>query len=415
MSKLAINGGAPVRKGKPWPQWPIHDERDIEAVVEVMRGGRWGGTPGAVVREFEKEFAAFCGAKYGICLTNGTAAIEVALRAVGVGPGDEVIVPPYTFIATASAAIMAGAVPVFVDIEPGTGTIDPDQIEPAITDRTKAIVPVHIHGRPANMDGVMEVARRHGLKVVEDACQAHGAEWRGQRVGTFGDAGAFSHQNSKAVTCGEGGSIVTNDEDVYLRCYSLVNIGRIPEGEFYQHEYIGSNYRLTNIQAAIARVQLTRWEEQAKRRSENGAYLDSLLRDIDGISTMDEDERVTFQLRWIYDFRYLSNRFGDVHRDRFCKALSAEGVPCGHMYDPLYRSGAFRRFYAHLDATKESGAPAIDYAALSLPVAENFCDNEDVTLGYTALLGSREDMDDIAEAVRKVCDHRDELSRMEEG
>jgi len=288
--------------------------------------------------------------------------------------------------------------------------MDPRQIEPAITDRTKAIVPVHIHGRPANMDGIMEVARRYGLKVVEDACQAQGAEWRGQRVGTFGDAGAFSHQNSKAVNCGEGGSIVTNDEDVYLRCYSLVNIGRIPNGEFYQHEYIGSNYRLTNLQAALARVQLTRLEEQSRRRFENGAHLDSQLRDIDGISTMDEDERITFQLRWIVVFRYHSERFGGVPRSRFLEAMTAEGIPCRPQYpEPLYRSGAFRYFYAHLAAKADPGAPATDYAALSLPAVENLCSNECVGLGYTAQLGTKADMDDVAAAVRKVCEHHREL------
>ena len=410
MSKLAINGGTPVRTKPLGVPWPECDEREIEAVTEVIRGRQWGGTPGTVVREFEKEFAAFCGAKHAISLTNGTAAIEVALRAVGVEPGDEVIVPPYTFIATASAVAMIGAIPVFVDIEPGTGTIDPSLIAAAITERTKAIVPVHIMGRPADMDGVMEVARKHNLKVVEDACQAHGAEWRGQRVGTFGDAAAFSHQNSKSINCGEGGTVVTNEEDVYLRCYSLVNIGRIPEGEFYQHEHIGSNYRLTNIQAAIARVQLTRWEDQARRRFENGAHLDSQLAGIDDISTMDEDERITFQLRWIVIFRYHADRFGGVPRSRFIEALAAEGIPCRPQYpEPLYRSPAFRRFYADLASKGDLDSGAIDYGSLSLPVVENLCTSECVGLGYTAQLGTKEDMDDVAEAVRKVCDNRDEL------
>jgi dTDP-4-amino-4,6-dideoxygalactose transaminase len=409
MGKLAINGGTPVRTKPLGVPWPECDDREIEAVAEVIRSRQWGGTPGTVVREFEKEMAAFCGAKYAICLTNGTAAIEVALRAVGVEAGDEVIVSPYTFIATASAPAMIGAIPVFVDIEPGTGNMDPELIEAAITERTKAIVPVHIHGRPANMDGIMAVARRHGLKVVEDACQAQGSEWRGQRVGTFGDAGAISHQNSKAVNCGEGGTIVTNDEDVYLRCYSLVNIGRVPDGEFYQHEYIGSNYRLSNIHAAIARVQLTRWADQSRRRSENGAYLNSLMQDIDGISTMDRDERITFHIRWIHDFRYHPERFGGVPRARFREALAAEGIGCGNVYQPLYRNGLFKRFSAHLAAGAAPGTRVIDYASLALPVVENFCDNEDVTLGYTALLGPRQDMDDIAEAVRKISENRHEL------
>ncbi|HIE50932.1 MAG TPA: DegT/DnrJ/EryC1/StrS family aminotransferase, partial [Armatimonadetes bacterium] len=324
-------------------------------------------------------------------------------------PGDEVIVPAYTFIATASSVVMIGALPVFVDIEPGTFNLDPQQIEPAITERTKAIVPVHIAGRPADMDGIMEVAERHGLKVVEDACQAHGAEWRGQKVGTIGDAGAFSHQASKHINAGEGGTIVTNDEEVYLRCYSLVNLGRIPEGEWYQHEYLGSNYRMTNFQAAILRVQLSRWEEQAKRREENAAYLNSLLREVDGISTMDEDKRITRQAWHAFKFRYHPEHFGGVPKTRFCQAMAAEGVPCGGWYQPLYRSGLFRRFSAYLASKGYFGARKIDYTAISLPVVENVCENEDVGFSQRVLLGTRKDLEDIAAAILKVRKYCDEL------
>ena len=409
MSRLAINGGSPVRREPLGVPWPIYDEREIEAVAEVVRSGEWGGTPGGRVHEFEQEFADFCGAKHAICLTNGTAAIEVALRAVGVGPGDEVIVPPYTFIATASAVVMIGALPVFVDVEPGTFNIAPKQIEAAVTERTKAVVPVHVAGRPADMDGIMDVAGRHGLRVVEDACQAHGAEWRGRRVGTIGDAGAFSHQSSKHINAGEGGTVVTDDDDVYLGCYSLVNVGRIPGGEWYQHEHLGSNYRMTGFQAAILKVQLSRWEEQAKTRDENAAHLNALLQGMDGISPMDEDDRITRQAWHAFKFRYHPEGFGGVSKGRFSEAMRAEGAPCGGWYDPLYRSGLFRRFSSYLAEKGYFGGRQIDYTAISLPVVENVCENEDVGFSQAVLLGPKEDMDDIAEAISKVHAHCGEL------
>jgi len=409
MAKLAINGGDPVRTKPLGVSWPIHDEREVEAVAEVVRSGSWGGTPGKEARKFEAAFAEFCGAKHAVCVTNGTAAIEVALRAVGVGPGDEVIVPPYTFIATASAVVMIGAIPVFVDVEPGTFNLDPAGIDDVVTERTKAIVPVHISGRPADMDGVMAAARRHGLKVVEDACQAHGAEWRGQRVGPIGDAGAFSHQASKHINAGEGGTIVTNHDEVYLNCYSLVNIGRVPGGEWYQHEHLGSNYRMTNLQGALLNVQLSRWEEQAAKRDENAERLRSLLRDVEGVSNMDEDERITRQAWHAFKFRYRSDRFGGVPRADFCKAVSAEGVAVGWWYQPMYRTGLFGRFSKYLAEKDFYGGRKIDYTAISLPVVENLCENEDVGFGQRMLLGPKREMDDIAAAVVKVYEHRDEL------
>ena len=409
MGQLAINGGTPVRTEPIGVSWPIYDEREVEAVTEVVRSGVWGGLPDGKVGEFEEEFAALCRAKHAICLTSGTSAIEVALRAVGVGPGDEVIVPPYTFIATASAVVMIGALPVFIDVEPGTFNMDPKQIEAVVTERTRAVVPVHVAGRPADMDGVMEAAGRHGLKVVEDACQAHGAEWRGQRVGTIGDAGAFSHQASKHINAGEGGTVVTNDDDVYMGCYSLVNVGRIPGGAWYQHEHLGSNYRMTSFQAAILRVQLSRWEEQAARRDENGIYLNSLLQEIDGISTMDVDDRITRQAWHAFKFRYHPDRFGGTSKARFCEAMGAEGIPCGGWYDPLYGTGLFRRFSSYLASKGYYGGRQIDYTAISLPVVENVCANEDVGLSQTMLLGQREEMDDVAEAIAKVHVHCGEL------
>jgi len=409
MSKLAIHGGEKVRTEPLGRQWPICDEREMEALAEVVRSGKWGCITGTKVKAFEKAFAEFAGAKHAICLTNGTAALEVALRAVGVGPGDEVIVPPYTFIATASSVVMIGGVPMFVDIEPGTLNIDPSKIEDAITERTRAIVPVHIGGRPADMDGVMDVARKHGLRVVEDCCQAHGASWRGQHVGTLSDAGAFSFQASKNINAGEGGVIVTNDDDLYLRCYSLVNVGRVPEGEWYQHEYLGSNYRLTEFQGAILHVQMSRWEEQQKRREENAAYLNSLLAEIDGVSPLDEDLRVTRCAWHLYPFRYHSEHFCNAPKRRFLDALGAEGIHASSGYTPLHTSGLFRRLSRQLQSTGFFGGREIDYASLDLPATQRACDSEACWFPQRSLLGPREDMDDIAAAIGKIRECREGL------
>lgn len=409
MGKLAVNGGKPVRTKSLGAAWPICDDREVQALADVVRCGHWGSTSGGRVKAFEKAFAEFCGAKHAICLTNGTAALEVALRAVGVGPGDEVIVPPYTFIATASAVVMIGSIPVFVDVEPGTMNMDPTKIEAAITKRTKAVLPVHIGGRPANMDGVMEVARKHGLKVVEDCCQAHGASWRDKKVAAIGDAGAFSFQSSKNINSGEGGAVVTNDSDVYLRCYSLVNVGRVPEGQWYQHEYLGSNYRMTEFQGAILPLQMSRWEEQQKRREGNAAYLNSLLAAIDGVSPLDEDPRVTRNAWHLYIFRYHRDRFRNAPKGRFLQALSAEGIGASSGYTPLHTSGLFVRLSKQLQQTGFFGGRAIDYAALDLPVTKNACEHEACWFPQSKLLGAKEDMEDIAAAIRKVREHCDEL------
>ncbi len=224
-TQLAIDGGTPIRTA-PFPAWPIYDEREERNLLEVLRSGQWG-IGGSKVAQFEQRFAEYQGAAFGVCVPNGTLALQMALNTLGIGPGDEVITTPYTFIATASAVIQQGAVPVFVDIDLDTYDIDPRWLEAAITPRTKGIVPVHLAGRPADMDAIMDVARRHGLRVLEDACQAWGAEWRGRRVGAIGDLGAFSFQSSKNVAAGEGGMVITNDEALGELCWSLHNVGRV--------------------------------------------------------------------------------------------------------------------------------------------------------------------------------------------
>jgi len=235
---LAINGG-PKTVNKDF-EWPVYDETDVNIVADIVRSGKWGNPDcGGEVASFEKEFATYCGTKYALTCVNGSVALRLALIASGVKPGDEVIVPPYTFIATASIVVEANCVPVFVDIDPGTYNMDPSKIEEAITARTRAIIPVHFAGQSCDMDQIMSIARKHGLKVIEDACHGHGAEYKGKKLGSIGDAGCFSFQSSKNLTSGEGGMVITNDDDLYQMMNSLRNVGRVEGGAWYEHHNTG--------------------------------------------------------------------------------------------------------------------------------------------------------------------------------
>ncbi len=390
--RLAIEGGSPVRV-EPFPSWPFFDEREVEAVTEVVRSGNWGALIGNQVTAFEREFAAYQQARHAVAVVNGTAALEVALRALGIGPGDEVITTAYTFIATPNAALLIGALPVFVDIEPDTHLIDAAQIEAAITPRTRAIMPVHLFGCPANLDAILEIARRHGLAVVEDACQAWGAEWRGRPVGALGNAGAFSFQASKNVTAGEGGLILTNDDELAERVWSLHNVGRRIGGEWYEHVRVGWNYRMTEFQGAILRVQLTRLDEQAARRDANARYLIAGLAKLGpGLTPARIDEHVTRHAWHVVALRYQAEPFGGWPRAEFARALRGEGIPCGMGYVPLTRSPAI------LDAFAQRRAEV----RWPCPVTERISATEAIWLTQNLLLGSRADVDCIIEAIAKI-------------
>lgn len=393
---LAVNGGPPVHQ-RPWPEWPVWDEADARAVADVVRSGHWFSMSGRGVQAFSEAFAAFHEAQYGAPCTNGTQAIEIALRAAGVKAGDEVIVPPYTFIATASACVAVNAVPVFADIDPDTYNLDPGAVEAAITDRTTAIIAVHVAGCPADMDSFRELAVRRRLLLIEDAAQAHGAAWRGRRVGALGDAGTFSFQASKNLNAGEGGIVLTDRPEVYDRAWSLIHVGRVREGGWYQHEILSGNYRMTEWQGALLLSQMRRLEEQTRRRNENALYLAAQLAEIPGIRPLLRDERVTCHAYHLFIFRYDAAAFGNLPRAEFLQTLNAEGVPCSSGYTPLYRSNAF-----HPDRATHPFAAERDYTVERCPVAERVCAEEAVWLTQSMLLGSREDMDDIAAAIRKI-------------
>jgi len=338
---LALHGGKPVRS-KPYPKWPDFDKSDERALVDVLHSGLWGRHLGTRVDAFEAAFAEYQGARFGVAVMNGSVALRIALLAAGIQEGDEVIVPAYTFIATASAVIEANAIPVFCDIDPDTYCLSPACLEEALTQRTRAIIPVHFAGQSAQMDVIMPMAAKHNLVVIEDAAHAHGAEFKGQRLGSIGDFGCFSFQASKNLTAGEGGIILTNEGRYERLCRALHTCGRYPEREWYEHFLPGGNYRLTEFQAALLLSQLARLENQTERRNRNGLYLNERLSEIPGIQPIKRGWGETRHAYHLYIFRYHAEDFSGLPRERFLAALKAEGIPNSAGYGlPLYRQRLF--------------------------------------------------------------------------
>ncbi len=395
---LAINGGSKtVTKSF---TWPVFDESDVLVVTQVAQSGQWGNPDcGGLVEKFEKEFATYCGSKYAIACVNGSVSLRLALIASGVRPGDEVIVPPYSFIATASTVIEANCVPVFVDIEPDTYNLDPSKIEAAITSRTRAIIPVHFAGQACDMDRIMEIAKKHSLFVVEDAAHAHGGEYKGKKLGSIGHAGSFSFQSSKNLNSGEGGLVVTNDEKLYNLMNSLRNVGRVKGGQWYEHHYAGCNYRITQFQAALLSQQLTRLESQTKQRDENGKYLNALLDTIEGITPLTRGHGETLHTYHLYIFRYDKTKFNGLPKKEFSEMLAAEGVPSFMGYPkPLYEQPLFQKKNFMCYAIPDY----VDYSNVHCPVAERACSEEAVWILQHAMLGTKEDMNQFAAAIKKI-------------
>jgi dTDP-4-amino-4,6-dideoxygalactose transaminase len=410
--KLAILGGQAVRT-KPFPSWPVWDRSAEGPVLSILRSGNWFRGRGETVTKFEKAYAALLGAKRCVCTVNGTNALLTALHVLDVGVGDEVIVSPYTFIATYNVVIGSSALPVFADTDPETFQINPDKIEERITERTRAILPVHILGLPANMDKIMAIARKHNLVVIEDACQAWLAEWRGKKVGTIGDLGCFSFQNSKHLPCGEGGAVIGNDEEVMDRVMSYHNCGR-PYGSVKRtsgYPIIGTNRRMMEYQAAVGLSQMKRLQSDTAKRNENAHYLTSKIKDIPGIVPHKLYKGVTRAAYHLYPFRYKKEYFNGVRREKFLAALRAEGIPCSGGYGPQYRDGLievalnsknFKRSFSEkrLKRYREE---------LHFPANDQLC-QEAVWLTQNMLLGSRRDIDDIADAIQKIYENRERLA-----
>ncbi|HEY2014969.1 MAG TPA: DegT/DnrJ/EryC1/StrS family aminotransferase, partial [Bryobacteraceae bacterium] len=322
--KLAILGGTKAHPDA-FPSWPVFDQTEERALLEALRSGKWNRNGARQVSQFEQAYAQLTGARFCLATANGTSALMTSLHAAGVEPGDEVLVPPYTFIATVNVVLRQHALPVFVDSDPETCQMDARKIESAITPRTRAMVPVHLGGNSCDLDAMLPIAARHKIPLIEDACQAHLSEWRGRKVGTYGQAGCFSFQASKNLNSGEGGAILSNDEDFHERCYAFHNNGtglKVGSPNF-TYSSTGANFRMTEFQAAMLNAQMTRIEAQAKTRTENAGYLTSMLREIPGIAPARMYEGCTRNAYHLYMFRYDKSHFADVPRAVFLKALAA--------------------------------------------------------------------------------------------
>jgi len=410
--KAAILDGKPVR-AKPFPSWPIWDESAEESILSVLRSGNWYRGQGTKVSEFEEKYAELIGAKRCLATASGTTALLIALHVLGVDAGDEVIVSPYTFIATYNVLFLTKALPVFADTDPETFQINPDKIEERINENTKAILPVHILGLPANMDKINAIAKKHNLVVIEDACQAWMAEWRGKKCGTLGDLGCFSFQNSKHLPAGEGGAVVGDNEEIMDRCHSFHNCGR-PYGSVKKtsgYPIRGSNRRMQEFQAVILMSQMKRLEKDTQKRTENANYLTSRIKDIPGIVPHKLYEGVTRAAYHLYPFRYKKEHFNNLPRAKFLSALEAEGIPCSGGYGPQYNDGlieealnsaGYKRLYSRerLNRYRQE---------LHYPDTDQLC-KEAVWFTQNMLLGPKEDIDDIADAILKVYENRDKLA-----
>jgi len=419
MNTLAINGGKPVRT-KPFSAWPMFDKTEEKALLKVLHSGKWWrfafgqgvnlAEPEkgerSQVAQFQEEFARQHGCKYGIAAANGTGTLEMGIRSMDLGIGDEIIVPAYTYVASATCVLQNNLVPVFVDIDPDTYNIDPDRIEEALTKRTRAIMVVHFGGQPADMDRIMAIAKKHNLAVIEDAAHAHGCAWKGKPAGSFGLFSSFSFQAAKNMTAGEGGIICTADHKLATECESMMWSGRRVGRPWYEFHRLGWNYRLTELQAAILRCQLKRLAKHNQLRMKNANYLSRQLEQIDGIRPLVQDPRTTINGYHIYMFRY-DEKITGLTREKFIRALAAEGIPAVSGYTfPLYRNPMFlnKRFINGSFPLGTKYHKDINYASFAkkCPVSERACKGEAVWMAHNVFLGTGKDMDDVARAMRKV-------------
>ena len=394
MNDLALFGGDPVRK-TPFFTWPRVVDGQQEKLINTLVNDSWG-IGSESIRELEDKFALFHEAKSCIAVNTGSNALWVALKAAGVSSGDEVIIPAYTFIATATAVLMANATPVFVDIEPNTFNMDPNLIESAITDRTKVIIPVHIGGNPADMESIIDLAMKHKLIIIEDAAQAHGAEWDGKKVGALHKGGIFSFQSSKNMSAGEGGAIVSNDEDFMDTCFAYYNCGRHRDGDWYEHRIIGGNHRMGAMAASLLIPQFETIENDMRIRDKNRQKLDQALSDMD-LEITHRYKKVTRESNHLYLLRYKAENFNDISREKFFDAMRAEGVYTYAGYNPLYREDVFKGQGDDFPWLKN-----VNYSNISCPVTEQIADYQSVWLTQNHLLGDESDIQDIINAFEKV-------------
>jgi len=408
MSKLAILGGAPIRAERPeYMRWPKAVPAAREALLRTLRSGVWG-TLGAENERFAQRYAAYCQTRHALPVLNGTVSLELIFRALDIGWGDEVIVSPYTFSASVHSIALAGAMPVFADTDPETFTLSPASVEERVTPRTKAILGVHLGGRPFDVDAIAAIAEKHGLILIEDAAHAHGSEWRGRRCGSLGRAGSFSFQASKNLSCGEGGAITTNDTALYEKLWSMHHNGRAFAGQGYDHPLLGTDARLAEWQCALLCAQMERLDGDIERRMRAAERLDEAFSRIPFLSPCRRDERITRNSLHLYPFRYHAEKLGGLPRKAFLRALNAENVCLADegYCEPIYR---MKMLYTE-DFGRMTGRVFTDPSA-DLPGNELLATREGCWLQHTSLLGGDEDTDRIVEAIERVAGQAEELKR----
>ena len=393
-SDLAIFGGNPVRE-RPFPDWPRVTDELKHSLINTFENDKWG-VGSDTIDQFNTRFSEMQDAKYSLAIHSGTSAIWVCLKAAGIEAGDEVIVPSYTFIATATAVVLANAVPVFADICLETGNIDPWSIESLITKKTKAIMPVHSGGTPSNMDEILKVSTKYKIPVIEDAAQAHGAEWKGKKVGALGLGGIFSFQTSKNMSAGEGGAIVSNSESFMDACFSYHNCGRVRNGKWYEHHRLGSNLRMSALNAAILLPQIDTLIDDFNLREKNRNKLDDAINGMHGLIPMKRIEGARSS-NHIYMCRYIEQEFKEVKREVFFKAMQAEGVFTYKGWSPLYKEPLFS-----INPKEYPWLEGMRYKELDHNNTERFADKEAVWLKQNYLIGSDQDTEDIINAFEKV-------------
>ncbi len=409
--KLAILGGQPVRKNKTWPDWPYRDQKVIDSVMKTVKSGNWCriDTPLGTVAAFEKEYAQLLGANFCVATGSGTQALHTCVEALGIGPGDEVITSPYTDPGTIASILAARALPVLADLDRASYQLDPEDVEKKITENTRAIMPVHMMGQPCHMERIMQIARKHNLKVIEDACQAHLAEYQGKKLGTIGDVGCFSFQTSKTLACGEGGGIIGNDETLMDQCYTVHNHGTSRKG---RTEVAGPKYRMNELAAALLLGQLPGVQERFARRNRNAARLTSRLKDLPGLVPQKLYEGTASGSFYLYAMSYQKEHFNNVDRSVYLKALSAEGVSLS----PYIKQGLHKEPWIDHILNAKVYNKMFPEARLRMyrdqcqcPVCDQVCQEMAMIWASGPLLGTEDDMDDIADAIEKVYENRDQL------
>lgn len=411
MTTLAVSGGMPVWQDG-WPTWPIYGEREAELLQQVLTSGKWAGD-GPMETQFQRGFAELHGASHGLAVNSGTMALQLALEALDIGVGDEVIIPANTWQATAVACLDVNAVPVLVDIEPETYAIDPEAITAAVTPKTRAIIPVHLYCTLANMDRILEIARQHQLAVIEDCAHSHGSRWKEQGVGTLGDIGCFSLQASKTLNAGEGGFLITNDDRLHERLYSLRNCGRMRDGanETNWEPIQGGNARMTEWQAAVLCAQLERLPDQLERREQSLHALNAGLSQLNGLAPLVRRAEITRQAIYGYVFRYEPEAFSEVPVQAFRQALAAElGTRVSGVYHPLTKSPLYQPHTKRRYHLSEEYLQAIDPQRYPAPYAERAFERESVVLNHPTLLAEPEVVQKIVDGCAKLYEERDALA-----